>query len=71
MHISTANILEIVTDRKNITIVIKYEVVYWLLIDIQLISTNFKGQGQGHGHFDSDFVENGEIYGKHYYCHQI
>ena len=32
MHIATANILEIVTDRINIAIAVKQEVIHWLSI---------------------------------------
>ena len=33
--------------------------------------TNSKGQGQGHAHVDDEYRENGDIYGKNYYHHQI
>ena len=29
------------------------------------------GQGQGDGHFDNDYRENGDIYGQNFFCHQI
>ena len=34
MHISIANILQMMADRNSITIEIKLEVIYWLSIEI-------------------------------------
>ena len=33
-----------------------------------LTSTHSKGQDQGQAHFDSEYLGNGEKYGKQYHC---
>ena len=32
--------------------------------------THSKGQGQGHAHLDSEYLRNGDRYGKNYNCHK-
>ena len=34
MHVSRAIFMKMMIDRKNIIVVVKYEVMYWLLIVI-------------------------------------
>ena len=56
MHISTVNISQTVTNRKNIAIANKYEVAYGISIGIlHLTLDHSKGQGQGHAHFDCEY----------------
>ena len=38
---------------------------------VHLILTHSKYQGHGYVRFDSEYLGNGEIYGKRYYRHQI
>ena len=42
----------------------------WLAY-LHLTLTHSKGQDQGHAHFDSEYIGNGERYDKNYNCHQI
>ena len=47
-------------DRVNITIVIKYPVMYRFSIGIfNSALNNSKDQGQGHAYFHSEYLENG------------
>ena len=53
MHISIANFSQMVTYKSNIAIANRYKVAYGLsLAYLHLTLAHFKGQGQGHPHFD-------------------
>ena len=60
MQISSANILQMLTDRTNVTITNKYKVTYGQnpLANLHLILVHSKGQG--HAHFDSQYLANGD-----------
>ena len=56
INIPNADILETVKYNTKNTIIIKYEiyeVMGFRLANLHLNSINFKGQGQGHAHFDN------------------
>ena len=73
MQISTSNISKMVTNRANITIAINYDVAYmsFQLSYLDLTIARSKGQGQVHVHFQSEYLQNGDRSGKHYYHNQI
>ena len=49
--------LEMVTDRANIIIAIRYKVIYALLIGIFTFDFDpFKGSSKGHAHFDCEYL---------------
>ena len=60
MHILTADILEMVKIMQKVTIVIKYEIIYWLSIGI-IASALELFKGQGYAHFDNEYLGNGDI----------
>ena len=52
-----ANILEIVKYKAKITVIIKYESTNGLLLAyLHLTFIMSKGQGQGHTHFDDEYL---------------
>ena len=65
MHISTVNIFEMVTDRKIITIAIRYEDTYWPFVRIYKITDH------GHAYWNCEYLANGERYEKQYCNSQI
>ena len=71
MHISTMNILGMVTYRVNIILPSNSEsYIGFLLAYLHLTLAHSKGHTQGHA-IDSKQIGNGDRYGKHYNCHQI
>ena len=72
MHISTVNISQMVTDRSNITINIKYKNLHWLSIGIfRFHHGTFKGQGEAP--FEHEYLTNRDREQTllQCYCHQI
>ena len=66
MHISTENILEIVTDRKALLLPSNRKSYIGVrLAYSHLTLTHFKDADQGHAYFTSEYQENGERYNKH------
>ena len=59
------------SDMVQITATIKEQVMYGISIEyLHLTLTHSKGQGQVHAYFDSEYLGNGNRYGKNYYCCQ-
>ena len=66
------NILQMVTYEKNITIALKYEVIYSLsIVNLHLTLSHSKSEGNGHAKVDGEYLRNYEIYGIDYYCYLI
>ena len=60
MHISTDNILDIVTLEERY---LPSNMNSWSTLEyLHFAVVHSKGQGQGHAYVDSDYLENGHIY---------
>ena len=70
MHISTMNILKIVTDGGTNHYCHQMASHVWAF-DWHIYIWHFKGHSQGHTHFDNKSLGSGDRHGKHCICHQI
>ena len=72
MHIWIVNISEMVIDIVKILLLSNSKLYMGIRLGYLLLTlTHSKYQDQGHAHFYSEYLENGEKQGKKYNCRQI